>query len=708
MKNTNLEAPEKSTSKSAEPHSESHAATEALSLLNSSNLKVVDNNSSTSTKSSQFLDMGDATALYGKTAAEPTSAATPEQRNGKHERQEKNNRNDKNDHNDNQKQTEKQNHNDKQQKNEKQNHHEKQERQQTVRPVEKKATAEQKPSGTEGSTREVKAPTPDRPVRMPHPDRLEEISKSNPEAVEKLRESEKNYEHKKLEDWANKSLQEPERSKFKKDMVTFEERAKKDGLAHADVAVTYREIQRLTNATGETPLTSLERNHLAQQVLHQAAVPTSIDQGTHNTCNITTVEARCYTRTPAQAARLVADVALTGEYRSTHDGTLVKQDPKAHTQSKVWPTPDGARSHASEIFQVTATNLYYVKHNALHGTNLRYEQVDPNPGDKGDNGERLWDGNKEVPDGKGGFDRTPSLSEGRLTVISNEISARPEDDVTLASAKWYSGTAENVTKIESKEDLATKLKYLKEHGQLPVIVRVNTTAEPFYTDSGQGAAGGSGGAHVVTITDFDEKTNSVTIDNQWGTGSDHGKDKPIAIKDLFTSMQSNVGIEEQLKRDVADNKANGVVDTPKQLELLRIQRLNKTITDADYASQVMDIKHSTWESGKVSERQKAQDRMVLKELIEKSPAKDQIELLRKEKQLGMIDYVDYRTQLTYAGVKVETDFKNAPKPAGEVAPGTPDPVKNHDNAVLVLETALADLTEQDQKWVRSNIIAMSK
>lgn len=721
MKNSNIEAPEKSTSKSSESHgetrSESHVVTEALSLLSSSNLKIVDNTVNyLSKKASQFLDMGDSVSLYGKSAVEPTSEATPDQRKKQNVHQDKTTKNDKNDSHDKNTKNDRngghdqQGRNEKQSRSEKQDRHDKQDRQSVTKPLDKKASAEQKPKGTEGTTKETQSVIPDQPVRMPHPDRLEEMSKTQPEAVEKLRESEKNYEHKKLEDWANKSLQEPERSKFKKDMTTFEERAKKDGLAHADVAVTYREIQRLTNATGETPLTSLERNHLAQQVLHQAAIPTSIDQGQYNTCNITTVEARCYTRTPAQAARLVADVALTGEYRSTHDGTVVKQDPKAHTQSKIWPTPDGSRSHASEIFQVTATNLYYVKHNAVNGTNLRYEQIDPPASDKADNGERLWDGNKEMSDGNGGVVRNPYLSEGRLTVISNEISARPEDDVTLASAKWYSGTADNVTKIASQEELSTKLKYLKEHGQLPVIVRVNTTAEPFYTDSGQGAAGGSGGAHVVTITDFDEKNNTVTLDNQWGTYADHGKEKPVSIKDLYTAMQSNQGIEAELQKDVTADRANNIVDSAKEVQLLRLQKLNG-MPDAEYVKQLntlIENKHKSWEGGNVSAEQKAKDRSDLRGLIGNAPAKDQIEMIRKEKQLGMISYEDYRTQLTWAGVKVEKDFSKAPKPTSEVAPGTPDPVKDHENAIKVLNTALADLTEGDQKWVRDNIVAMAK
>ena len=715
MTNNHFEAVEKSSAKNSEPTTVSHVVSEALSLLNAPSNKVLDKAvDSLSKTASAFLDLGDALSLYGNGSAEPATGGNRRQQGQHQERHERKERTDKYDRKDKSGDRE-DNTKDK---------HERNDKKDTTDNKDKNHKNELKThsiidlkSTRSSTTRETPtvapkpAPVPEYQPRL-HPDRQEELSRTQPDEVERLRVSEKTAEHSKLESWADRTLREPELSKFKQDMVKFEERAAKDGLAHADVAMTYREIQRLTNATGETPLTTVERNRLAQQVLHQAAVPTSIDQGSHNTCNITTVESRCYTRTPAQAARLVADVALTGEYRGTHDGTVVKQDPKAHTQSLEWPTPDGARSHASEIFQVTAINLHYAQFNKVHGTNIRYEQVEPKPEDKGDNGERLWNGTTETPDGKGGFVRSPNMSEGQLTMVSNEISARPEQDVTLASAKWFSGTPENVTKIESKEELASKLKYLKEHGQLPIIIRVNTTAEPFYGDSGAGAAGGSGGAHVVTVTDFDEKTNMVQLDNQWGTRNDHGSDKPVHIHDLFTAMQSNEEIEAQLTRDMKWDRGHNTVDPTKEAALLRMQKLNGHISDSDYVKQLntlVENKHKAWSTGNVSEEQKAKERSELRGLIGNCPAKDQIELLRKEKHYGMIGYEDYRTQLTFAGVKVEKEFNKSSKQSPAFYDFfSADPVKEHNQGTDNFNGALSELTAQDQQWVRANVIAMSK
>lgn len=516
MKITNFESPETASS-TADPCSESPAVTEALSLLSSPTGKLADNSTSLKKVFSQFLDTGDVASLYGKSAVEPVSVATTADQGVR-----------------------------------------KQDRQaETAKPSESKPQLEQ--AGPASIS----------------PDRLEEIGKKHPEEVTRYHESLKNAEHKKLEDWADRTLQEPERSGFKNCMNAFEARAKRDGLAPADVTVTYKELQRLTSATGEKPLTPLERTRIAQQVMYQLAVPTSIDQGFHNTCNVTTVEARTYTRTPYQAVRLVADVALNGEYRA-NDGTVVKLDPKAHGDSKTWPQLEGQRCHASEIFQVTAVNLHYAKYNAEHGTNLRYEQVEPKAGDNADTGERLMDysvpGGKEVTNAKGPV-RSPNLEDGELTVISNAISSRWEPEVTLAHDKYHYGD-KNVSLIHSKEELGAKLKALKEQGKLPVIIRVNTNAEPFYTDSGAGTAGGSGGAHVVTITDYDERTGQIKVDNQWGSNADHGN-KPIHVHDLFTAMQSDQGIEDQLRKDVKWDREHHTVDPSKEQALLRMLRLKQ-------------------------------------------------------------------------------------------------------------------------------------
>ncbi|MCA9815040.1 MAG: LysM peptidoglycan-binding domain-containing protein, partial [Cyanobacteria bacterium HKST-UBA01] len=213
-----------------------------------------------------------------------------------------------------------------------------------------------------------------------------------PEAAPPAEPEESDAKKKLLEEAEAKFGDEPEKFEdFKKDMETFEARKERDGITDGDIDNTYKEVTRLLEAEGDTPINQEQREKLAQQIMFQAANPNQIDQGTNNTCNMNTVEVKTYTKQPAAAAKLVVDVATTGKYTTT-DGVTVEIDPTPHGQSKNEVKFDGARSHASEIFQVTGVNLHLnIENNKTTPPGqLRYEQHDPVPGVRG-GGEKLMD-----------------------------------------------------------------------------------------------------------------------------------------------------------------------------------------------------------------------------------------------------------------------------------------------------------------------------
>lgn len=118
----------------------------------------------------------------------------------------------------------------------------------------------------------------------------------------------------------------------------------------------------------------------------------------------------------------MADVATTGKY-TAGDGTFVRINHKsleAHDEDKHHPPATGDRSHASQIFQVTAVNLAYRE------TGIRYEQQEP--GESGDSGERLWDFSQdpvsEVKDAQGHPVRRPYLDEDQIVQVNNKIVGR--------------------------------------------------------------------------------------------------------------------------------------------------------------------------------------------------------------------------------------------------------------------------------------------
>jgi hypothetical protein len=299
-----------------------------------------------------------------------------------------------------------------------------------------------------------------------------------------------------------------------------------------EIKDTMAETRRILEAEGDEPLKPEQRVMLAEQVIHHAADPTTVEQGHYGTCQAAAMESRMYARDPSTAAKLVADVATTGEYTAA-DGSHVKlhkDNFQPDSETGNWPTTgSGDRSLANQLFQSTAINL-------------RYQKTDPNcqyvikPGG-GKPPDRLID----ISKGTDGVydDGSPWVFNGYPTediaVGYNTITGREEYDVGLTSPP-YDVEPVYATSIESEDQLDAKLTDLKANGKLPVLLWVHTAHEPFFTDSNAGAAGGSGGGHYVNVTDYDPGPPSrVEIDNQWGEGNDHQWKSSADIKQGVTT-----------------------------------------------------------------------------------------------------------------------------------------------------------------------------
>lgn len=251
--------------------------------------------------------------------------------------------------------------------------------------------------------------------------RLAELKKSD-----HLTPAEKNEKHE-LE------VEKQQLELFKANLIGFENRAKVDGLSPKEVNATLFQLGRMTDAVGETPMSSKDRRHVTEQIMKQAADPRTIDQGQHLTCNVTVVEARTYSRTPSEAARLVVDLSLTHHYESTGH-PLIKLDisPQPHNESKKFPTSDGDRSYASEIFQVAAVNIYYEKNHA----NIEYVQ--------NEHGELLIDKTSHKPITTGPFGlgdpiRNPDLPDTAYSQISDALNGIEEGaDVAIVHEHYKS------------------------------------------------------------------------------------------------------------------------------------------------------------------------------------------------------------------------------------------------------------------------------
>ncbi|HEY9867627.1 MAG TPA: LysM domain-containing protein, partial [Candidatus Obscuribacterales bacterium] len=401
--------------------------------------------------------------------------------------------------------------------------------------------------------------------------------------TERMEGEDPRVEAARLNDLAESKITDPEAlARFQENMREFERRAEERGLPPEEIARTYREIGRLLEAEDNPniPLTAEDRIRLAEQVMDQAAHPTHIDQGFHDTCNVTTVESRTYTTHPAEAARLVADVATTGEYRTnTTPPVVVTVNPESlipDPESEIHPPTGDSRSHASQIFQVTAVNIHYTMENNRSDPpgRISYEQVEPVPGSTPpDDGERLLDRSTDPPTE---LARDPELDDDHIVDIANAITGENSSDVMIAHPDTIAGEGNKVTRVNSEAELNESVARLAREGKLPVIIGVYGTSEPFLTDSGGGRAGGSDGAHVVTITGYRPgPPPMVEVDNQWGEEADHTGDRAVSMHDLYLSMRppDNAGQIADMRRDVEWNREHNSIDTFKEFELLRMERV---------------------------------------------------------------------------------------------------------------------------------------
>jgi hypothetical protein len=505
-------------------------------------------------------------------------------------------------------------------------------------------------------------------------------------------------EHRKLEKEADK-LQEPERSQFKKDMKDFEARAAKDGLSPAEVIETYKQLERMMEAQGDKPLSEEERLRVAAQVMHRAANPTETNQASHNTCSVASLEVRTYSKHPSDAAKLVADVSLTGQYIAK-DGTVVHQAPNYHGGlGSKYP-----RDHASEIFQVTAVNIHYAQENAKTNPpgQIRYVQTTlDSPHDPNDTGERIKDFSKNPPNGEdvqrdGKVLSRPDLTDNDLCGISQAITGLNEKGMLFATPEGIAGNEndDHIVTVHSEAELEKKLAEAKANGQLPIIVHVFANNEPFYTDENHQEMTQDPGAHCVTISDYEPGPPAVVkMNNQWGPQSCHG----VSVHDLYRAMKPPTASIDDLQKDVDWNRAHNQVDYQKEFELLNLKKVNGQIDEVDYEKQTEVLiaglkKH--FEQDNPSAQERTRDIQKMADAINELPLDVEVGLYTEAFKDGImapnayyyaLELVGWRAHRNYSHISQNTDPDERAKLSRE-----------YEAATLALNRAVEELPEAER------------
>lgn len=300
----------------------------------------------------------------------------------------------------------------------------------------------------------------------------------------------------------------------------------------------------LRNEGDQSPLSSNERNQLAASILHNASLRTGLDQGFHNTCNVTTLERRLNITNPAEAARIVSEVGLTGQFRSK-DGQVIKLDAASlheDNESRLQfgdRAADGKRNYASQLFDMAQVNNYWQHQKPP----LFYSQVPPTG--QSDTGERLTYANgTEVkgPDGKPM--RQPALSTDAMAEIGNDLGFTGKFIISNADVAGR-GPSDGTAKVRNYQEFTDALT----NGQPPAIIMVNSNDRLF---GGNGDKGGSGGWHVVNVSDYKAGPPAqVFMTNQWGSANN----KWVNVSDLYNAtLPTNTG------RVGADGQGGGQTD----------------------------------------------------------------------------------------------------------------------------------------------------
>jgi|GEM_PF-830291 hypothetical protein len=339
-----------------------------------------------------------------------------------------------------------------------------------------------------------------------------------------------------------------ENTQFHKDMQKFEERARTSGMSDQEVAKTYNEVSRILETEGNKPLTDRERVRMALGIMSGAAEPTAKSQGEYETCQVTVIQNKLYMTEPSTVARTLADVATTGKFVAV-DGTPVvlrPDDLRAHGQAgENAERGTRSRDYAGQVYQVTAINSFYARHNELDVPvgEMRFEQGKQI--ENKNNGERLVDYSTIPP--KVYHNPGRMAYPNGLAETEYLMSGKYEPKSILSSGEYFMSTrddSDQTSGVTGAKHLERRLQQLQADGQYPlhVVVHVNSDAifptrvpekVPFANKPNSNNY--LADVHVVNVIGYDKETGTVKVDNQWAKGSDL-IDKPLTVDQLWEAM----------------------------------------------------------------------------------------------------------------------------------------------------------------------------
>lgn len=267
------------------------------------------------------------------------------------------------------------------------------------------------------------------------------------------------------------------------------------GLSDTEIAKTLDQVSRLIetkSAVLDPGSEQQARIAAAAGIMKNATKPdVYVNQGAHNSCNVTTVEERTFNNYPARAAQIVTDSVLTGQYTSL-DGKTVKLHPDAlRPDSEARRNQlqgENLRSYTSQIFQAAVLTDLGSRNNPP----VQYI-ANGGPGASG---------------------------EGWITQSGQKYSFNGTSLQDIVNMNRYANGDSNVVAagFGSPAELESWIK--ANAGKQPLILGVNGSDPLFYGDHTRSDGQTGGLNHVVSIREYDQANHRVRVSNQWGAGMD--------------------------------------------------------------------------------------------------------------------------------------------------------------------------------------------
>lgn len=322
---------------------------------------------------------------------------------------------------------------------------------------------------------------------------------------------------------------------FRADMRAFEERQKKGEISTDEVSKTFKAVDQLLNSE-DGRVSAKDRLLLAQNFMHLAAHPAESDQGIYDTCNVTALQEKLLTSHPSQMAAAIAEGVVTGSYTAP-DGKVIKLDtasmqPIRNFAGEAEAIPvDGVRCYGTQVLNHILVNEITQRVTDEHNSMLYTQKHERSADDRGERLYSMRDGSEMTFGDTDKAIRSPGLTSKD---IAGAIKRHTGEDNSIL-VKGSKADSDGRVQIESSEELATAIELAKREKRTPLLVEVNG-ADPIFKG---GFPDGQHASHVLSVRDYDAKTKTVSVSNQWGKDNDIHAGVDAFYKTMINALDKN-------------------------------------------------------------------------------------------------------------------------------------------------------------------------